>query len=64
MRMNEKISSSLSYAWNAVFGFLGGVSTDAYMIAIALIGMLLTALINNYWQKKTFNARFPESDDS
>ncbi len=62
MRMNEKISSSLSYAWNAVFVFLGGVSTDAYMVLIALIGMMLTAFINNYWQKKRFNAEFGESE--
>ncbi|MCG3743102.1 hypothetical protein EXA18_06315 [Vibrio cincinnatiensis] len=58
MRMNEKISSSLSYWWNGFIGFLGSVSTDAYMIIIALIGMLITAYINNYWQKKRFHAEF------
>lgn len=56
--MNEKISSSLSYWWNGFIGLLGSVSTDAYMIIIALAGMLLTAWINNYWQKKRFNAEF------
>ncbi|CSB55580.1 Uncharacterised protein [Vibrio cholerae] len=58
MRMNEKISSSLSYWWNGFIGILGSVSTDAYMVIIALIGMLLTAYINHYWQKKRFNAEF------
>ncbi|EKO3443728.1 hypothetical protein H8F10_13005 [Vibrio fluvialis] len=58
MRMNERISSSLSYVWNGVIGFFGTVSTDAYMVIIALVGMVLTAFINNYWQKKRFNAEF------
>nr|WP_319552433.1 HP1 family phage holin [uncultured Vibrio sp.] len=62
MRMNEKISSSLSYVWNGFIGVLGSISTDAYMILIALIGMLLTAFINNYWQKKRFRAEFGEGE--
>ncbi|WPC72939.1 phage holin family protein [Vibrio porteresiae] len=61
MRMNEKVSSSLSYFWNTMIGVFGSVSTDAYMVIIALVGMLLTAFINNYWQKKTFKANFPEN---
>lgn len=62
MRMNEKVSSTVSYVWNGFIGVLGSVSTDAYMILIALIGMLLTAFINNYWQKKRFNAEFGEGE--
>ncbi|EKO3380825.1 phage holin family protein [Vibrio fluvialis] len=63
MRMNEKVSSSLSYWWNAVIGVFGSISTDAYMVIIALVGMLLTAFINNYWQKKRFTAEFGDEQD-
>ena len=54
MRMNEKISSALSYFWNGVIGVFGSISADGYTVLIALAGMLLTAWINNYWQKKRF----------
>ncbi len=63
MRMNEKVSSTVSYVWNGFIGVLGSVSTDAYMILIALIGMLLTAFINNYWQKKRFKADYGNNQD-
>ncbi|WP_235424577.1 phage holin family protein, partial [Vibrio navarrensis] len=58
MRMNEKVSSSLSYWWNGLIGVFGSISTDVYMVIIALVGMLLTAFINNYWQKKRFIAEY------
>ena len=58
MRMNEKISSSMSYWWNGVIAFFGGVSTDWWMVIIAATGMIITAWINNYWQKKRFKAEF------
>ncbi|MBE4575609.1 hypothetical protein BOO36_17565 [Vibrio navarrensis] len=58
MRMNEKVSSSLSYWWNGLVGVFGSISTDVYMVIIALVGMLLTAFINNYWQKKRFIAEY------
>lgn len=58
MRMNEKISSAMSNWWNVSIAFLGGVSADAWMVIIAFGGMLLTAWINNYWQKKRFQAEF------
>ncbi|MBJ6889098.1 hypothetical protein JG637_18835, partial [Vibrio cholerae] len=45
MRMNEKVSSSLSYWWNGLIGVFGSISTDVYMVIIALVGMLLTAFI-------------------
>lgn len=54
MRMNEKISSALSYFWNGVIGVFGSISADGYTVLIALAGMLITAWINNYWQKKRF----------
>ncbi len=38
--------------------FFGSVSTDVWMVIIAFIGMAVTAYINNYWQKKRFNAEF------
>ncbi len=63
MRMNEKVSSTVSYVWNGFIGVLGSVSTDAYMILIALRGMLLTAFIKNHWQKKRFNAEFGNGND-
>lgn len=52
--MNEKVSSGLSYLWNICMGVFGSISTDAYTVIIALAGMLITAFINNYWQKKRF----------
>lgn len=61
--MNEKISSTLSYVWNGIIGVLGSISTDAYMVLIALVGMLLTAFINNYWQKKRFTADYGDTQD-
>lgn len=57
-RMNEKISSSLSYWWNGFIGVLGGISTDWWMVIIAAAGMIITAIINNYWHKKRFKAEF------
>ena len=61
--MNEKISSHVSYWWNGLIGFMGSISTDAYMVLIALTGMLLTAFINNYWQRKRFNAEFGDEQN-
>ncbi|MCG6228120.1 phage holin family protein [Vibrio furnissii] len=58
MRMNEKLTSNLSYGWNGLLALFGSVSTDAWMVIIALAGMLITAYINNYWQKKRFIAEF------
>lgn len=63
MRMSEKVSSSISYAWSGLVGFLGSISTDGYMIMIALMGMVTTAFINNYWQKRRFKAEFGSDQD-
>lgn len=63
MRMNEKVSSSLAYWWNGLLGVFGGISADAWMVLIALVGMLLTAFINNYWQRRRFNAEFRNEQD-
>lgn len=57
MRMNEKISSSLSYAWAWVcglFAWVPGISPDWWTVIIGAIGMIITAAINWYWQKKRF----------
>ncbi|RCS70159.1 hypothetical protein CIK83_11890 [Vibrio casei] len=62
MRMNEKISSSVSYAWNGLIALFGSISTDAYMVLIALAGMFITAFINNYWQKKRFNRDYGDEE--
>ncbi len=58
MRMNEKFTSNVSYGWNGLVAFFGSVSADTWMVIISLIGVLITAFINNYWQKKRFNAEF------
>ncbi|WP_417536320.1 hypothetical protein [Methylophaga sp.] len=60
--MNEKISSSVSYAWNGLIGLFGSISTDAYMVLIALAGMFITAFINNYWQKKRFQRDYGDEE--
>ncbi|EGQ8119351.1 hypothetical protein KSS82_11550 [Vibrio mimicus] len=56
--MNEKLTSNVSYGWNWLMAFFGSVSTDAWTVIIAFIGMALTAYINHYWQKKRFIAEF------
>jgi hypothetical protein len=58
MRMSEKFTSNVSYGWNGLIALFGSISTDTWMVIIAFIGMIVTACINNYWQKKTFKARF------
>ncbi len=69
MRMNEKISSGISYLWNAFWGFLSGlfaamgtISPDWWLVIISFIGMLLTAAINYHFQKKRLEKEF--SSDS
>ncbi len=59
MRMNEKISTSLSYAWNAIWGFfaglfgvVGSISPQWWMVIISAIGTLGTMYINYHFKKK------------
>ncbi|RZQ02605.1 hypothetical protein D8T65_10325 [Vibrio vulnificus] len=58
MRMSEKFTSNASYGWSGLVAIFGSVSADTWMVIISLIGVLITAFINNYWQKKRFKAEF------
>ena len=63
MRMNEKVSSYISYAWGGLCSLLGGISPDWWMVVIGVAGWITTSVINNYWQKKRFNAEFGNEQD-
>ncbi|SJN24349.1 hypothetical protein FM109_05415 [Vibrio casei] len=45
-----------------MIALFGSISTDAYMVLIALAGMFITAFINNYWQKKRFNRDYGDEE--
>lgn len=71
MRMNEKISSLVSYLWNAIcggfaafFGFVGMISPDWWMVIISFIGMLVTAGINYHFQKRRLEKEFGNEQNS
>ncbi|PNH90850.1 hypothetical protein C1M56_00940 [Vibrio diazotrophicus] len=70
MRMNEKVSSMVSYVWNTLCGFLAGflgllgmISPDWWMVIISFIGMIITAGINYHFQKKRYDKEFGYEQD-
>ncbi|MCE0495760.1 phage holin family protein [Vibrio salinus] len=59
--MSDKISSAVSYSWNAafawlvgIFSWLGAITPDWWTVIICFLGTIFTGWMNWHWKKKTF----------